>query len=99
MSVQRVEWDSGKDRTNRLKHGFGFAAVRPLFERDAPCLVFYDEIHSDEEDRFLAIGLVERGVVVVAYAEPAEDVVRVISARDATRHERRLFLEYLRGHR
>lgn len=87
----RVEWDREKDRANRAKHGLGFEEVRVLFERDTDYLVIYDEEHSSVEDRFLAIGPIAKGVVVVAYAEPRDDVIRVITARLATRAEEEAF--------
>lgn len=66
----RVEWDPAKERANRAKHGIGFDEVRPLFEGDQDYLVIYDEEHSDDEDRFLAIRFLRRGVVVVVHTEP-----------------------------
>jgi hypothetical protein len=87
----RVEWDPEKDRANRIKHRLGFDDVRVLFESDTDYLVIYDEEHSGDEDRFLAIGLIAKGVVTVAYAEPREDVIRIISARMATRIEEEAF--------
>ncbi len=95
----RVEWDPEKDRTNRVKHGLGFDDVRVLFESDTDYLVIYDEEHSDDEDRFLAIGPAAKGVVTVAYAEPKDDVVRVISARMATRIEEEAFYGRAGGRR
>lgn len=92
-----MEWDPEKDRANRAKHGLGFDEVRGLFEGNADHLLIYDEAHSDEEDRFLAIGQVRRGVVVVAHTEPAEDVIRLISARMATRAEEELYRQRTGG--
>ena len=48
-------------------------------------------------DRFLAIGPIKRGVVVVAHAEPGDDVIRIISARMATRAEEELFYKHAGG--
>lgn len=87
----RVEWDPEKDRKNRVKHDLGFDEVAALFESGADYLVIYDEEHSADEDRFLAIGPIARGVVSVAYTEPKEDVIRIISARLATRSEEEAF--------
>jgi uncharacterized protein len=87
----RVEWDPEKDRENRFKHGLGFDEVRILFESDTNYLVIYDEEHSEDEDRFLAIGPIAKGVVTVAHTEPREDVIRIISARMATRSEEEAF--------
>jgi uncharacterized protein len=56
----------------------------------------YDEAHSDEEDRFIAIGPVEHGLIVVIWTERPNGSIRIISARWATRREQRLYQEYLR---
>jgi len=93
----RVEWDPEKDRANRAKHGLSFEEVQVLFDGKADCLLIYDEAHSDEEDRFLAIGQIRSGVVVVAHTEPEEDVIRIISARMATRNEEELFRQRVGG--
>ena len=69
-----------------------------LFQGDADYLVIYDEEHSDDEDRFLAIGPIARGVVTVAHTEPREDVIRIISARMATQTEEELFYRHAGGH-
>ena len=87
----QVEWDPEKDRENRIKHGLGFDEVRILFESDTDYLVIYDEEHSEDEDRFLAIGPIAKGVVTVAHTEPREDVIRIISARIATPSEEEAF--------
>lgn len=50
--------------------------------------------HSCEEDRFIAVGLVRRGLIVVVYTERQEDVIWIITARFATRSESRLFQRY-----
>lgn len=47
----------------------------------------YDDAHSDDEDRFIAIGPILRGVIVVVYTERADDIVRIIGARFATRRQ------------
>ena len=93
----RVEWDPAKERENQGKHGISFDEVRALFEGDQDYLVIYDEEHSEDEDRFIAIGPIGRGVVVVVHTEPGDDVIRIISARMATRAEEQLFSEYSGG--
>jgi uncharacterized DUF497 family protein len=56
-------------------------------------------MHSELEDRFVAIGLVRRGVIVIIWTERDEDTVRIISARWATRREQTLYRKYLEhGH-
>ncbi len=57
-------------------------------------LEIYDEEHSDEEDRFIAVGPIRRGVIVVAYTERDDDVLRILSARMATKDERKRFEEF-----
>lgn len=78
------------------RHGLGIDEACRLFDSGVDYLEIFDDAHSSEEDRFLAIGPVARGVVVVVYTEVHDDVIRIISARRATRRERELYLEHLR---
>ena len=95
----RFEWDPAKDETNRAKHGLSFEEAAELFKSDVDYLEIYDEEHSDREDRFIAIGPIGRGVIVVAYTERDDDVLRILSARMATKKERqRLELFEREGH-
>jgi len=93
----RFEWDPEKDKTNRLKHGVSFAEATELFTNGIDYWEIYDEQHSDEEDRFIAAGSIKRGVIVVAYMERDDEVLRIVSARMATRKERLRFKEFERG--
>lgn len=54
-------------------------------------LDLFDEQHSDFEERFISIGPITGGLVLVVWTERVEDVVRVISARWATPHEQTLY--------
>ena len=90
----RFEWDPTKEEANRKKHGVSFGEATKVFTSGANYLEIYDEIHSDKEDRFIAVGRIKRGVVVVVYVEREEDVLRILSARMATRQERKRFEEY-----
>ena len=90
----RFEWDAGKDETNQRQHGISFEEAEELFTSGLDYLEIYDAEHSYEEDRFIAVGLVRRGLIVVVYTERQEDVVRIISARLATPQESRLFEKY-----
>jgi uncharacterized DUF497 family protein len=92
----RVEWDPEKDRKNHTKHYLSFDDVRPLFETDTDYLVFYDDEHSDDEDRFIAVGPIAKGVIKVSYTEPNDDVIRIISARMASRSEQEMFYKHAR---
>jgi uncharacterized DUF497 family protein len=85
-------WDARKAGANKKKHGIDFhEAARVL--GDPLSTTFPDIGHSAFEPRFLTIGLSNlQGLLVVAHAEEGE-VVRIISARRATRHERRFYEE------
>ena len=82
----RYEWDVEKNRSNVRKHGVNFAdAVLALEDDDA--LTIRDD-DSDEEDRFVTIGVDAVGrLLLVVYAWRGEDI-RIISARKTTRRER-----------
>lgn len=86
-----VEWDPAKDRANQAKHGVSFAEASALFESDVDYVEIYDAAHSDEEERFLAIGPIRRGLVAVVWTQRIHDTVRIISARWATRREAELY--------
>jgi hypothetical protein len=87
----RFEWDEAKNESNKRKHGVSFEAARELFEGATDYLEVFDAEHSIQEDRFIAIGGIGSGVVVVSWSEPREGVVRIINARMATRGEVELF--------
>ena len=89
------QWDEAKELTNQKKHGLAFAEAAELLGSDAEYLEIFDADHSEGEDRFIAIGPIARGLIVVVYAEPEEGVVRIISAREATRREQTLFRDYM----
>ena len=65
----RFEQDPHNDEANQRKHGLSFADAAELFAGDSDFLVIYDEAHSDEEDRFIAIGPVRAGIVLVVYTD------------------------------
>jgi uncharacterized DUF497 family protein len=85
------EWDPAKDRSNRRKHGVSFAEAQRLFESGVDYLEIFDAAHSEFEDRFLAIGPIDRGIVVVVYTEPEEGRCRIIGARMASKREQDLY--------
>lgn len=84
---EKLTWDEQKNRTNSDKHGVSFDEAAGLFTSGADYLELYDEEHSMQEDRFIAIGPIRKGVVVVVYTARDEDTVRIISARWATQRE------------
>ena len=91
----RFEWDAAKDRTNRKKHDLGFSEARELFTSGVDYLELYDEAHSEQEERLIAIGPIQRGVVLVVWTERVEEVIRIVSARFATRRESELYQKYI----
>lgn len=91
----RVEWDDRKNTKNQAKHGVSFEEARELFTSGRDYLELYDNAHSIFEDRFIAIGIIPRGVAVVVVTETDDDVVRIISARWATTREQRMYNEYM----
>jgi uncharacterized DUF497 family protein len=93
----RLDWDPEKDAVNRAKHGFGFDEVSKLFTSGVDYLEIHDPAHSDEEDRFVAIGPIVRGVVYVVFTDREPDIVRIISARPATSREIEKYLRHMRG--
>ena len=95
----RYQWDPDKETRNREKRGVGFDEVRGLFEGDTDYLEIFDEEHSAVEERFISIGPIQRGIVLVVWTEPGDDVIRIISARFATRRERELFHQYMEERR
>jgi uncharacterized DUF497 family protein len=92
----RFEWDPAKAASNAAKHGVTFEEATEVFANDAVFMELLDEKHSAREPRYLRIGAMLRGVVLVVWTERYGDVVRIISARFASRAERGLFGEYLK---
>lgn len=91
----RFEWDPAKDEANRRKHGLGFDQAKELFLSGEPYLEAFDDAHSDDEDRFQAIGEIQPGTIVVVWTERSVDVIRIISARFATKREIERLHSYL----
>lgn len=81
------EWDENKAAANLSKHEVSFNEAKTVFE-DPLFVIFYDPIHSSEEQRYIIIGQSDRKrVLIVAFTERG-NVIRLISARKATRKER-----------
>jgi hypothetical protein len=88
----RFEWDERKATVNRRKHGVSFEEARTVF-LDENALLRPDEDHSDEEDRFVLLGLSAqlRTLVVCHCYRRDDEVIRIISARKANSFERRQY--------
>ena len=95
MSALRFEWDPGKATANRRTHGISFEEAESVFS-DERARLLDDPDHSAGEERFVLIGLsATLRILVVAHCYRADDeVIRIISARRATRSER---IAYVRG--
>lgn len=81
----RIEWDEAKNRRNIRKHGIDFADVETMF--NYPLLTLLDDREDYGELRWISIGPLQALIAVVVYAERNQDVLRIISARKATRSE------------
>lgn len=84
----KFEWDSVKAAANIRKHGVSFEEAQSVFY-DEFAIQFFDEDHSSNEDRFLLLGMsTEASLLLVCHCErEAERVIRIISARRATKRE------------
>ena len=93
-SVLEYEWDEVKNYRNRTKHGVWFEEAETVFD-DPLGRVFLDPEHSDKEDRYLILGMSSAGrlLVVVHCYRKADSVIRIISARKATRKEIKFYEE------
>lgn len=90
------EWDESKNKSNQLKHGVSFEEASQLFSQDVEALEIFDELHSELEDRFVSIGPIKRGLVLVVWTERDADIIRIISARWATARESQRYHAYLK---
>ncbi len=88
MAGIRFEWDEKKNRHNIRKHGVSFEEAQSVF-LDDHALRFFDPDHSEDEDRFLMLGLsfTLRILVVCHCYRERDGLIRIISARKATRQE------------
>jgi len=87
------EWDEQKARANERKHGVTFDEGRTVFYEEI-ALVYDDPDHSEDEERYLLVGpSARRRLLVVVHGFREDDeVIRIISAREATRRERDAFV-------
>ncbi len=84
------EWDADKAKINLKKHGVSFEEAQTAFA-DPNSVDALDEAHSGDEPRYNLIGLTAKNLLFVVYAEPEEKVVRLISARTATKFEEEIY--------
>ncbi|MCL2223461.1 MAG: BrnT family toxin [Defluviitaleaceae bacterium] len=72
------EWDENKNQLNILKHGVSFEYARRVFD-DPNRITVFDEMHSQEEDRFFCVGKVDGEILTVRFTARA-DHIRIIGA-------------------
>jgi uncharacterized DUF497 family protein len=85
------EWDPIKARDNQNKHGVDFEEAATIF-RDSKALSIFDPDHSETEDRWITMGISEKGRLLIVNhtfrEESGEEVtIRIISSRKATKKE------------
>ena len=95
MKTLLFEWDFEKEKKNIQKHGISFEEASTVFA-DESALLFDDPEHSEDEERFLLLGMsIRTKICIVCHCYRAEDdVIRIISARRATKNEEQ---RYVRG--
>ena len=88
MNQIRFEWDENKNRINIAKHNVSFEEAKTVFY-DSGALVIEDPEHSEDEDRFIILGISRyANVLVVCHCYRYNDeVIRIISARKANKQE------------
>ncbi|MBM3129990.1 MAG: BrnT family toxin [Chloroflexi bacterium] len=83
----KFQWDDDKATLNLKNHQVSFDEARTIFD-DPGAAIFYDEDHSIEENREVIVGhSARRRLLLVFFTQVAEDTIRIISARKATRTE------------
>jgi uncharacterized protein len=92
MSTLKFEWDERKASANLKKHGVSFDEARSVFFDERAKLID-DPDHSDDEDRFILLGMSSslRVMVVCHCYRNAGNVIRIVSARKATNHEAKFY--------
>ncbi|MFH0799426.1 MAG: BrnT family toxin [Pseudomonadota bacterium] len=93
----RFEWDPAKERKNVQKHGVSFEEARSVFV-DPLARLITDPDHSENEERFVLLGFSKklRTLVVCHCYRRNGEIVRIISARKATRTEQKTYWEVLK---
>ncbi|TES93531.1 MAG: BrnT family toxin [Candidatus Cloacimonadota bacterium] len=89
-------WDSKKNLINKKKHGVSFEEAKTVFY-DENALLIPDPEHSEEEDRFIILGMSSKLHILVVCHCYREDnnIIRIISARKANKNEQKQYVEVL----
>ena len=94
MDILKFEWDIAKNELNKKKHKISFEEAQTVFY-DENAILFDDPDHSLEEERFLILGIskTEKLCIVSHCYRDNENVIRLISARKATKNETKVYFE------
>jgi uncharacterized DUF497 family protein len=87
------EWDSNKAEKNIRKHQVSFNEAAAVFGEPLS-MTFYDPDHSSDKDRYITVGLSHLGKLPVVSHKDRGDRIRIISARKATRRDRKFYEEH-----
>jgi uncharacterized DUF497 family protein len=90
QGLLEFEWNRKKALRNIRKHGVSFREAAMVFS-DTLAITYYDDAHSEDEERLLTLGISDLGRVLVVSHILVGENIRLISARKATRHERNLY--------
>ena len=92
MKNIRFKWNQSKSKLNLQKHGVSFEETQSVFYDDF-AIEFFDNDHSGNEDRFILLGMSEKfRILVVCHCHKEEDsIIRIISARKATKKESQFY--------
>jgi uncharacterized DUF497 family protein len=84
-------WDENKSRSNKRKHNVSFEEAQSVF-LDENAIRYFDPDHSEDEDRFLMLGMsLTLRVLVVSHCYREKDTIRIISARKADKKEQEYY--------
>ena len=97
IELPRFEWDENKNAINKLKHNVAFEEAKTVFD-DVEALIIDDPDHSQDEERFIILGFSNlANLLVVCHCYRENDaVIRLISARKATKQEAKQYHDSLR---
>jgi len=92
MRSIKFVWDQNKDKINQKKHGISFNEAKTVFY-DENARLISDNEHSRNEERFILLGLsyTLRLLVVVHSYRENDEIIRIISARKATKNETKFY--------
>ncbi len=96
MELLKFEWDENKNEINKKKHKISFDEAKTVFYDDNALLID-DPEHSEQEERFIILGTsTKANLLVVCHCyRHSETVIRIISARKATKTETKQYFELM----